>query len=212
MKQEIDSFFEKPFIKEYLFNLQVNQKISISEFLFTKKVLLLVAFSAFLIWYNNGFPSSQRNIFIASVLLLLYMFKNNRILKKEKYLVSEKNTKNSNSELIIHAFHNKMVKNILKKNYIVIGVCLVTFSQDLKAEFVNDINKSTTTQSENNELYKKENKEMIERSKIKNVLYLNQEKKLFLTKELDNQIKIESDLHTNIIRTNLEKSKNEIKK
>lgn len=212
MKQNIDSFFEKPFVKEYLFNLQINQKISLVEFLFTRKVLMLFLSSIFLIWYNQDSPSIQRYIAIISALLLLYMFKNNRILKKEKYFITEDKAKKDNTELLFHSFYNKKVKKILKQNYILIGACLFAFNQNANAEFATNIDSSTTTQQENNELYKKENEEMVRQSKMKNIMYLSQEKKSFLTRELNNQIKIESDLQTNIIRTNLEKSKNEIKK
>lgn len=205
-----DEVFQNPFVKEYLFNLQNNQKISINEFLFTKKVAILCTASSFLLWYNNDSTSSQKYIFVATIMIFLYMFRNNRILKKEKYKIKKDDNIKSETELIFHSQFNKIVKNILKKNYLIFFI-LFGFYNNSYAKFVTEIDTSISTQQNSNSLYSNENTEMINRAKIKTIMYLNEEKKYFTSNEINSHINIESDLYLNIIKTQIEKAKNEIK-
>jgi hypothetical protein len=138
------------------------------------------------------------------------MFKNNRIPKKEKYKIKKDDNTKSETELIFHARFNKIVKNILKKNYLILFV-LFGFYNNGYAKFVTEIDTSINTQQSNNSLYLNENTEMINRAKIKTIIYLNEEKKYFTSNEINNHINIESDLYLNIINTQTEKAKNEIK-
>ncbi len=208
-----DKLFENPFLKEYLFNLQVNQKISMKEFIFTRKVFILIGITLFLLWYNQDSSNSIRYILIGFACIFFYMFKNNRTLKKEKYFIPKDNEQNANNELFLHFFFNKKIKNNLKtKHFSIIFLLSLCFADISNAQFITNINQSTNTQEKNNEIYEDENEEMVKRAKIKNILYLSQEKKNFLTNQINDQIKIESDLEINMVKTKIEKSKNEIRK
>ena len=211
MIKENDSFFEKPFIKEYLFNLQANEKVSMKEFIFTKKVIILFLVYLFLMWYNQDGNGYQKWISVFFALIFLYMFKNNRLLKREKYEVPHENIKNKHSQFIFHGIYSRTVKKVLsQKHYSIVFFLLIPVVG--YSDFVSNINTSIQTQNEKNQIHKDENIIMGESSKIKHIMYLSQENKYFATKELDSAIKTETDLILNKIRINLEKSKNEIKK
>ncbi len=209
--EETDNFFEKPFIKEYLFNLQMNEKISLKEFLFTKNVLILFVVYFLLLWYNSEVDNAQKYISIIFVLILLYLFKTNRILKREKYEVPQDNIKNKHSQFFFHGLYSKTVKKVLsQKHYLFI--LFLTYPQMGYSSFASDVNDSTQTQSQINQLHSEENMSMANGANTKHIYNLSQEKKFFVTKELGETIKNETDLIFNKIKINLEKSKNEIKK
>lgn len=204
-----DDVFKNPFIKEYLFNIQVNQQISMSEFLFTKKAFLLFFISAILLIINNGNAIYVKYISIGFFLLLIYLFKNSRILKKEKYFVKKDNDSGKGQEMFIHMFLNKIIKNALKKSYLIIAL-LFSFSNYGYCSFESNINDSTDTQKENNKMYMEENEKMVERSKLKMVNYMIQEKKISHLLQITEQTLTESNLEINKSKIAIEKAKNEI--
>ncbi|WP_152633049.1 hypothetical protein [Aliarcobacter butzleri] len=203
-------FFENPKLKEYLFNLQVSQKISLREFLFTKTTFKLSAIFGFLLWYNQYSSSAIKWLIIIYALLFLFFFKRNRITKKEKYFIPKDNETKTNNELFLYSIYGKKIKNILKQKFFIflLAIYLPNVSY---GTFVSNINQSTNTQNQNNEIDKNENEEMLKRAKLKNILYLSQEKKYFITQQINEQIKIDSDIEINIIRTKIEKVKHETK-
>lgn len=211
MKKEHD-IFQDVFIKEFLYNIQVNQKISIAEFLFTKKAFILFGVAGFLFWYNTGNINAQKYIAVGCILIFLYLFKNNRILKKEKYFISKDNNEKK-LEMVFHMKLNQIIKNILKENYIktLIVFCffLPTFSY---SSFSDSIEKSNNTQIENNDFYNGENQEFVDRAKLKMINYLIQEKKIFNFNQIIDYTKNESDILINKTKIINEKVKNEIQK
>lgn len=211
MNNKTDDIFKNVFIKEFLYNIQVNQRISIGEFFFTKNVFILVMIACFLFWYNQNNINAQKYIAIGTFLIFLYLFKNTRILKKEKYFVQKEDAKNQ--EMIFHIKLNKLVKNILKRNYInsfFIALIVISTQNNVYGALIDKVDNSTDTQSKNNDLYTEENQKMVERAKIKMMNYLVQEKKIFNINQVTDYIKIESDLRINNARIISEKAKNEI--